>query len=224
MYHVSFDIDFKKNTHPGKFIVLEGLDASGKSTQAKLLGESLQKMGKDVVVTHEPTRTGHIGELIHKILQSEVSIPSVALQYLFCADRAVHLQQEIIPALQAGKTVVCERYFWSSVAYGLSDRESVDYENGQEVLLASLSILSMYDQFLRPDKTFYFDVPASVAVSRLSKMDKKKEFYEKKEKLEKIKLGYDVLLKHLPDEFVVIDGQKPEEEITKEISSVIQNL
>lgn len=221
MYHVSFDLDFRRNDNLGKFIAIEGIDGSGKSTQRQILTQLLTQQGKNVINTHEPTRQGPIGKLIHDVLQADVKIPLVGLQYLFSADRAVHQESVTIPALRKGDTVVSERCFWSAVPYGLTDRENINYENEGEPLLTAYSILSLYHQFLLPNVTFYLDIPVEVAVERLAEMSKQKEIYEKKEKLEKIKKGYDLLLKKFPDEFVVIDGQQPVEKITAEILSRI---
>lgn len=224
MYHISFEIDFRNNAYPGKFIVLEGLDASGKSTQAKKLSEYFRNAGKSVLLTHEPTRAGYIGQLIHNVLRGKTPLPRVALQYLFCADRAVHLKQTIIPALEEGKIVISERYFWSSVAYGLTDREEIDYHNQKQVLLAAYSILSMYNQFLLPDMTAYFNISVQVATQRLSRMAKEKEIYEREDQLTKIKRGYDVLLREFPNEFTLIDGEKDEESVTQELKKALSAL
>ncbi len=178
-YNVSFTLDFKKESFPGKLIVLEGLDASGKSTQARELQKYYLKKGKNVLLTHQPTRSGHIGELIS------------------------------------------ERYFWSSVAYGLADRQEQDYTNGKNVLLTAFSILSMYNQFILPDITLFLSLPVDVAVKRLSQMNKEKEIYEKQDQLEKIKRGYELLLNEFPQVFNVTDGTLDEKIITRELTNTI---
>jgi dTMP kinase len=101
----------------GTFIVLEGPDGSGTTSHSQWLAESLRKQGQDVLLTAEPT-DGHIGTYIRQQL-AEKTIPSpAALQLLFCADRAVHVDTVIIPALAAGKTIVCDRYSPSTIIYG----------------------------------------------------------------------------------------------------------
>lgn len=101
----------------GRFIVLEGPDGSGTTTHAKLLGEALMKEGEDVLLTAEPT-TCPIGKFIRAQL-AEKTIPSpTALQLLFCADRAWHIEHVIKPALAAGKTVISDRYVISTLVYG----------------------------------------------------------------------------------------------------------
>src|SRR5260370_10263990 len=120
-HNVNFDIEFRKNSFPGKFIAIEGSDGSGKTTQAKKLVAQLKKAGYKALYTHEPTNEP-TGEFIKKVLLGKLVVPPVALQYLFGADRAVHLEQ-VQKFLEQGYLVVTDRYFWSSVAYAVSDME-----------------------------------------------------------------------------------------------------
>lgn len=219
MYNISFDIDFKRNIYPGKLIVLEGIDGSGKTTQAENLVQMFTKEDKEVVYTKEPT-DGVIGKMIRDILAGKMQVTPVAFQYLFVADRAVH-QEEIIELLKAGKTIISDRYFWSAIAYGISDREAVDYDNTGKFLLVAQSVLSFYNQFIIPDRTLYLDISVEKACERLSSMDREKEIYEKKDKLVKIEKGYRWLLKEFAKEFTVVNGEQSVEEITREIVSSI---
>lgn len=101
----------------GRFIVIEGPDGAGTTTHSKLLADSLRAKGHDVLLTAEPT-SGPIGTFTRSQLSAK-SIPSpAALQLLFCADRAAHVQLEIAPALAAGKTVISDRYVLSTLVYG----------------------------------------------------------------------------------------------------------
>lgn len=214
-YHIEFNLDFKRNLYPGTFIVLEGIDGSGKTTQIKRVKNSLTKLsGKEVFLTKEPTESV-VGQLIKKIVRNEIKVPKTAIQYLFCADRVIHLEKVVIPKLKEGAIVVSDRYFWSSLAYGIADRNT---------LLAAQSILSMYNQFLVPDFTFYLRVAVSTAISRLSQMQKTKELYEEKGKLLKIAKGYDWVVKQFPKEITVIDGEMSVEEVTKEIIKKVSSI
>lgn len=208
-YSVSFNLDFKRNPYPGRFIVLEGIDGSGKTTQVSIIA---QKLG--AIVTKEPT-TGPIGQFIRQRLAGALDLPPVALQHLLSADRAVH-EEEIKKLLDEGKTVISDRYLWSSVAYGMADREGTGYTDG-EVLLVAQSILSMYHQFILPNLTFYLTVSVDTALARIEKMGKVKEMYEYRDKLEKIKKGYDWLLAQFPKEIIAVDGERPVEEVTRAI-------
>src|SRR5437763_1876274 len=107
-YHLQFDLEFTTNPYPGKYFAIEGIDGSGKTTQVTHLAAYFEKQRKEVCITKEPTDE-IIGRLIHQVLLQKLDIPSISLQYLFCADRAVHLQKEVIPALQMGKIVLSDR-------------------------------------------------------------------------------------------------------------------
>lgn len=101
----------------GKFIVLEGPDGSGTTTHSKLLAQALRAEGKDVLLTAEPTDST-IGKFIREQLSSKTIESPSALQLLFCADRAWHIEKVIKPALAAGKTVISDRYVISTLIYG----------------------------------------------------------------------------------------------------------
>jgi dTMP kinase len=99
----------------GRFIVLEGPDGSGTTTHAALLAEYFTKKGEDVLLTCEPTK-GPIGAFIREQLATKTMTPE-ALQLLFTADRAWHVEHDIAPALHDGKTIICDRYWLSTVVY-----------------------------------------------------------------------------------------------------------
>ncbi|HUQ85699.1 MAG TPA: dTMP kinase [Candidatus Limnocylindrales bacterium] len=224
-YHLEFDIEFKRNPYKGQYIVLEGIDGSGKTTQIDLLYEYFRKQGKEVIRTREPRKDeGLIGELIQKILNGKTKVPSVAIQYLFSADRGMHHEELILPALKAGKIVISDRCFWSAVPYGVLDLEQEFTDNTAKYILVSQSILSMYHQFTAPDITFYLDIPVNRAMDRLDKKPHDKEIYEEEKKILKAKEGYDWLLKEFPREFKVINGARPVKDVTEEIIDVISRL
>ncbi len=221
-YNINLDIDFKRNPYPGRYIVLEGIDGSGKTTQIEKLYDYFDKQGKEVIKTREPRKDeGLIGELIQKILNGKTQVPAVAIQYLFSADRGMHHAELIEPALKMGKIVISDRCFWSAVPYGVLDLEEDFSENTAKYILVSQSILSMYHQFIAPDITFYLDVPVSRAMDRLDKKPHDKEIYEEEKKILKAKEGYDWLLKEFPEEFAIIDGQRSVDEVSGAIISLI---
>lgn len=224
-YKVSFNLDLRRNPYRGLYIAVEGIDAAGKTTQVKELIDYFKKTGKSVITTSEPRKKGGpFSPLIKDILTSKVKVSRVAFQYLFSADRQAHHEELIIPSLRQGKVVISHRCFWSAVTYGILDwmlskkEKEYNYEFAN-VILAAQSILSMYHQFILPDYTFYLEISVKEASFRLSKMTKARELYEKEEKLEKIKEGYDWLVKKFPKEITVIDGEKDIDEVTREILS-----
>ena len=221
-YHIDFDIDFLRNTTKGKYFAIEGIDGSGKSTQVLLLKERLEKIGKKVLVTSEPKVDSEIGKMIHNALQAKTHIPPTALQYLYSADRVINQETLIKPALEEGKIILSHRAFWSAVPYGLMDKlmglehGEYNYAFHNQILIAQ-GLLSMYHRFIIPDRTFFLKVSVETTMNRLTLMNKTKEVYEKQDKLEKINEGYMLLLQEFPQEFVTLDGERSEEEITEEI-------
>ena len=218
-YHVEFDLDFKRNPYPGKFIVLEGIEASGKTTQVKKLLEAFP----DAILAKNPT-DGEIGSFIRKeVLGGRTDIPPVAYQYLFSADREI-FQQGLIDLLESGKTVICDRYFWSSVAYGAMDKEDLDIENIEEVSLVSLSILSMYHQFLVPDLTVYLDVSLEESLKRLNSSEKHTEIYDNHETNVKVKRGYEWLINKFPEEITTVDANGSIDEVHKNVVEKVKEI
>jgi len=218
-YHIDFDIDFRRNEYPGLFIALEGIDASGKSTQVTRLKEAFEKDGKTVLIKHP--FEGEIGGFIRRILSGELAISTVALQYLISANRHVQ-QEEIIDHLKKGEHVLIDRYIWSAVVYGIFDKGDGDFKKAENWLLLEQSILSMYHQFLIPDFTFYLDISPETAVNRLGSMDKEKEIYEDESKIRKITAIYKQIIADFPEEFVVVDGEQSVEDITEELMGKIR--
>ncbi len=220
-YHISFRQDLKRNLFKGKYYAFEGIDGCGKSTQVESIKRYFENQGKKVVVTSEPQAEGVIQKIIRDALFSKVYIPSRAYQDLYSADRAENHLEIVTPALKRGDIVLSHRSIWSTPAYGLFDLHSEESKNTLYSVLVSQGNFSLYHQFLCPDKTFYLRVSAKHAAERLSTMEKKKDIYEKEEKLAKIVRNYEYVIKEFPAECVAIDGEKSEEEVTKEI---IQNL
>ncbi len=158
--------------HNGVFIVLEGPDGSGTTSQSKLLAERLQKEGHDVLLTAEPT-TGPVGVFIrHQLSVSGNSVTAGALQLLFTADRAWHVDTVIEPALKEGKVVVCERYGISTVIYG--DATGLD---GKWLEAAN-------DKFLKPDLLIVTLPRFELAIERINKR-KEKDIMEEKVELQR---------------------------------------
>lgn len=219
-YKVSFDLELKKNPYKGKYIAFEGIDGSGKTTQANILKTHFAEKKKNVVLTKEPTTKPPVGSLIHSFIKGRIKMPPVSIQYLFAADRQIHQKEIIEPVLEEGDLVISDRTFWSSVAYGILDKQENSEElNNKEVLLVSESILSMYHQFIAPDITFYIKVKPATAMKRLVGMKRKKEYYETLGKLKNIEAGYEWLAKKFLHEIAVIDGEKSIEEVSAQILS-----
>lgn len=205
----------KKNLYRGKFIVFEGLDGSGQSTQAaKLLDYFNQKKELfkpyhlGVHITKEPT-SGIIGGLIRGQLSFDWKSSQECLQLLFAADRAYHLEKEIVPLLKKGITIICDRYFFSSCAYGA-------IETDQEWLL------KINDKFLLPDLVFLLKVKPKTCIERIKKNRFAINLFEKEALLKKVWVNYQKLAQRYKNTYI-IDGERPIDEIFEDIKRIVNS-
>lgn len=190
----------------GLFIVFDGLDGSGTTTQAKLLAEYLKKKGYKVELTTEPSNN-IIGGLIRGVLTGEWKLGQVGLQLLFSADRAHHLEKVILPAIRDGKVIISTRYFFSTIAFGSLD-------------LDPKWLYEINKNFRPPDLTFYLRVSPKECLRRIAKARIRKEFFEKEKKLAKVQKEYNLMGKSFPN-FYVIDGERSVEDIFEDIKKII---
>lgn len=176
------------------FIVFEGLDGSGSSTQAKMLQENLVNLGHDALQTKEPTNDLPIGKLIRRYLQHEFATDPKALQLLFAADRLDHIQKVIKPAQAEQRIIISDRYFYSSIAFGSS--VEVPYE----------WLRDLYKDFLKPDLVFLLKVSPAECIRRIEKRMGSKELFEREESLKQIWKQYEKILAENPH-FHLIDAE-----------------
>lgn len=196
-----------KNPYPGKFIVFEGIDGSGKSTQAGLLFHYLKERKKKVHSTSEPTQY-LIGGLIKSWLAKDWQSTPDCLQLLFAADRAYHLDKEIIPLLKKGVTVVCDRYSLSTLAYGALELD-LDW------------LITLNQNFIAPDVTFLLNTPPKICLERMQKERFFLNLFEEEKKLKKIWQNYQRLTKKYKNIYT-INGEKSIEEVSKEIKKILK--
>jgi len=142
----------------GCFIVIEGIDGSGKSEQFQRLTKRLKKRGYKLVTTREPTKVYPVGRLIEKVLREEEQVSEEALALLFAADRADHTERKIKPALEEGALVVSDRYVHSSLAYQSRGM-------GKELDLDWIKMINRYA--LEPDAVIFLDISPEVGQARL---------------------------------------------------------
>jgi dTMP kinase len=143
----------------GCFIVIEGIDGSGKSEQFQRLTKRLKRRGYNLVATREPTKVYPVGRLIERVLREEEQVSEEALALLFAADRADHTERKIKPALEEGAVVVSDRYVHSSLAYQSRGM-------GKELDLDWVKMINRYA--LEPDAVVFLDVSPEVGQARLS--------------------------------------------------------
>ncbi len=209
------------------FITFEGMDGCGKSTQLSRFEATLKERGISLIVTSEPGGT-KIGQAIRKILLDvdNTHIAPLAELFLYQADRAQHVSEVIKPALEAGKWVICDRYYDATTVYQgiVLEHPARQTAGGYEKLIEQLN----YEASLgcEPDITFLLDCPAEISLKRIKrrdKTDKKMDRFERKS-LDfhiKIRYGYLALANKHKDRFQIIDSTLHEDHVAKKIREII---
>ena len=203
----------------GRFIVLEGLDGSGTTTQLERLAEALRAEGHQVRVTREPS-DGPIGAQIRLALSGRLGLPNRrgpltedALALLFAADRLDHLASVVEPALERGEIVLCDRYLLSSLAYQGSalPLEWVEEINGRA---------------RAPDLTLFLEVDVATAARRRAARGGEAELFEQDERQALIARQYGAAIRRRPrsERIVRIDGTQPLEAVTRAALGEIHGL
>lgn len=200
-----------KHNYLGKFIVVEGLDGSGKSAQVDLLINYLKEKGKNVVITKEPTIDSESGRKIKQALRKEITVDPLELQKLYVQDRREHLENKVVPALERGDFVISSRYDFSTFAYGYSD--------GLDVNL----LIEMNKDFLLPDLTIIVDVLPENCVKRIEGRGEEKELFEQLEKLTKVNEIYKKIPQMFENVFAV-NGEKSIPEVFEEMKKIINKI
>jgi len=203
----------------GKFIVLEGIDGAGTTTQAVLLHSALMKMEVPVHITEEPS-TGPIGSLIRQILHGRLITAGSSgprapgwniMALLFAADRLDHLESEIAPNLRDGINVISDRYIFSSLVY-----QTVT--SGENSTIKWIETINEYA--VPPDIVFFLDVDHQEAQKRRMMRRIGYELYEDLELQKKIARKYhEVLSSYNKSKIVVVDGNKSIDEVASNILS-----
>lgn len=196
----------KKNPYKGKFIVFDSLDGAGNSSQVKLLADYLNKIGKKTHITKEPT-SGLIGGLIKSQLTHDWKSSQVCLQLLFSADRAYHLEKEIMPLLERGINVISDRYFFSTMAYGNLEVKDLDW------------LIEINKKFILPDLTFFLKVSPKTCIERIKRDRFEITLFEKEKVLAKVWKNYEILAKKFKNVFI-IDGEKEIKKVHEEILKI----
>jgi dTMP kinase len=204
----------------GRFITFEGGEGSGKSTHTKTLAERLEAQGIEVVLTREPG--GSPGaEIIRHVILSGVAKPLGAETeaFLFAAARDDHVRNTILPALEAGRWVICDRFIDSTRVY----QGALGKVDGK--LIRGLERITV-GKAARPELTFLLDVPATVGLARAQKRrgqgtadrfeSESVEFHED------LRAAYRALAAQEPNRIVVIDGRAPREVVAARIWAAVE--
>jgi dTMP kinase len=190
----------------GVFICIEGLDGSGKTTQAVLLTERLHK-SHNAIYTAEPSH-GKTGTFIRECcLYEKKRLPTAAEALVFAADRIEHVENEIKPALAEGKLVICDRYIYSSLAYQGSAGLSLGW------------IKTINSHALQPDFGIFIDVSPERVLERLQRKKSVMETLETQQKVREIYMKFVE-----KGELIKIDGGKPKDVVADELYSKVLSL
>jgi dTMP kinase len=189
------------------FVTFEGIDGSGKSTQAELLRDRLEADGHEVVLTREPGGT-ELGERIRELVLHGADMTPWAEALLYAASRAQHVAEVVRPALDRGAWVVCDRYVDSSVAYqGVGRGLGLD-----RVLDLNLAAVGG----LVPDRTFLLELEVSDLARRLGddhdRLEREAEDFHSR-----VADGYRELAARFPERIVVLDAGLPAESLAEEV-------
>jgi dTMP kinase len=198
------------------FIAIEGIDGSGKSSQARLLGERMIRESINAYRTFEPT-DNYIGAIIRNILKGGRKADERTIAGLFLADRLDHLLNEdygIVKKLAEGFSVVSDRYYFSSYAYNGTHMD-------QDWVIAANKICT---QIRRPDINIFIDVPPETCMQRIQARRGGIERYETMENLRKVRTKYTEAFDKLSGEehVVIIDGNGTMEEIAEKIWLIVR--
>lgn len=206
-----------KNRKKGLFIVIEGIDSSGKSTQADLLRDYFIATGSKAVISPEPT-DGSIGKLIREAMQKRAIFIEDSqrfdeqMAYLFAADRHYHLYNDVdgvFKLINQQCNVITTRYYFSSLAYNCRTPEEFKF------------VSRLNQKFPQPDLVIYIDIPIEVCLERLSERSCR-EIYENKRKLEKVRQNYQDIFDQYNGLILPIDGVEQEEIIHNKIVDFIE--
>ncbi len=194
----------------GKFVVFEGIDKSGKETQAKMLYDYLHNKGIPVIYTEEPNPKNAIGRLIKMWLVGKATVTSPeSITLLYTADRYEHLKKVVNPALNVGKNVICDRYFYSTVAY-----ESAIFGMDKEW------IRTLNKNVRKPDVVIFIDIDPEISLKRQRAAPNDR--LEKVDLLQKVRKVYTEIAGE--EKFFVVKGDRPKEDVFKDVKLVVDRL
>jgi dTMP kinase len=194
------------------FVTLEGMEGSGKSTQAARIAAAL---GPDTVLTREPGGTP-LGQAIRALLlDRDRAMAPAAEVLLYFADRAQHVSEVLRPALAAGRSVVSDRYVDTSLAYQ-------GYGRGLP-LDALAHAAGLATGGLRPDLTLFFEVPIDIGLARIGARGPRDRIEaEARAFHERARAGYDALMREDPQRWVIVDGLGTPDEVGSRALDVLR--
>ncbi len=199
----------------GMLIAFEGIDGSGKSTQARMLYKHLQGKGVPVWLTAEPT-SNQIGTLIRQGFSGELHFDHRTIAGLFVADRLDHILNPefgMKSKVDQGFIVICDRYYLSSFAY----------QGSHMPMKWVMQANSLAMDLLKPDLTIFIDVPAKLAMQRIHENRSSTELYETEKNLRKVKSNYKaaIALRERSERIVSLSGKENIDTLHRKILSLV---
>lgn len=204
----------KGNDYDGLLVAVEGIDGAGKSTVVEALGDVVEEMGGEPVLTKEPTDMW-TGEQVYRALKDD-DMPAVADFSMFVADRVKHVEQRIEPALKEGKVVITDRYADSTRAYQthrVADEMGLTYQEARRWMEGVFEPWNV-----EPDLTIYIDIPVDVAMERCGHEDK----YERRENLVQVRDAYETMYDSCDPGVRILDGTQSKIAVRKRAANSIR--
>ncbi len=197
----------------GTFIVFEGIDGSGKTTQIELLAKHMTDRGRKPLITREPS-DGPVGVLLRQFLTGRIKGDTRMIASLFASDRLDHITNPtdgLLERLESGADIISDRYCFSSYAYN-----SVDMDLDWVISVNSESM-----RLMKPDLVIFIDVPVETALERISENRFSSELFEERERLEKVRENYLKSFERFSDtvNIVTFDGTGSVDEIASQIAA-----
>lgn len=202
----------------GKLIAFEGLDGSGKSTQASILARKISEQNIRCFLTREPS-DGEIGKLIRETLTHTRQFDKMVLSSLFVADRLDHILNKgngFIHRINAGETVICDRYYFSNYAYD-ANNVSLEWLINANSISASIA---------KPDLSIFIDTDPDVCMNRINANRNKTELYENVETLIRVRENFHKAFHLLADKekILIVNGNQDVNEVSAEIWEKVSKL
>lgn len=196
----------------GKFIVFEGIDGAGKSTQIELLATALRARGRTVVTTAEPT-DNDTGRMLRAALSGDPPRTGAQMAAMFVLDRIGH-SREINELLERGTDVICDRYYYSSLAYqgSICDYDWVRHMNCD------------CPDIIHPDLCVFLDLAPAAALARINRRGMATEIYEKEETLARVRTTFHRVFETLPDRVAIIDAAGTADEVGVAVKTAVDQI
>ncbi len=200
--------------HKGFFITFEGIDGSGKSTQARMVYRHLKDSGRSVILTKEPGDWSEGGKIRDILLNGKLTHDKTEL-FLFLADRCEHLSQVVIPALARGDIVLCDRYTDSTVAYQCFGR-------GLDV--ATINRLFEWCDFPKPDMTLWLSLSLEKSRARMEARGASDRIELDADLMSRVSDGFQALALQFPRRIVEVDGGEEADRVFLSVIDAIGRL